>query len=1338
MAGVLAQRSKKAGHLGAAYFCRHNDGTRNDPRCLLGTVACQLCECNSEYSIIMGGEDGVRKLLGNSNLGVQELFTKLLQEPLGKCNSFQQRKLGIIDALDETQYESREDFLDLIMNRFPMLPKWLVFFITSRPEDTVQVRLKKYNPCIKICAGNSEHLNFYQQHEQDIKLFLEKSVDFCYLSYSVEDITKKCNGLFLYAFYIAQVLKDPVHSGRIDQLDDLFPGDIDNFFLQNFKRVFDKVGANLYRKLFGCAIVAPSPLPVSFISFILERENSDLDEQEVIDAVSQFVMLRTSDQSFTFLHNLIPTWLTDKKKASRKLFIDRIKAGEYFRDIIVEFLSPTVFNHRWEKPPFVEADLFNYCLRVGVRFLCEYRGKDSLRIVFSCLTSYQFIWMRIQNNGIEIYSVIVDLKLAARCQGFSYVEKEILQEMCLALESNLHVLQECPHLLHPCLRNASKAVRTNVVIPDGVSTTWIERKGLSNPACEICGMSCFAMSPDKKLLVGGKGQCISLFDACSLEEVFGPIKVMETDDNINHLEFSPDGTSVFFGRLDKWFSVKKRCVEEFPQFSKNCRCYKWGIFTSDGHSIVVQGECPGRGKHSLLCLTNIFCRWATQELQMRSSAISLSIKPEMVNRYVTAFPYKDICVLLDVFLDLLRVLEKKEKEEWCLVLRCFVGHCGSGDGGDKRKSLLNPLCQDCYEFKLNQRETTLEVIRQRVIELYPEIFEYQVWDVVTGRPVLEEAFSSDVMLSPFTFLCHMTTALGDFETLLSGIGQNALSLFDVVWTNVVHYLGSLLPGVSGFLSWPKRFQGLYWRSSSFFTSSFFITNVPAVKVQNRLAIKQSRLSLDGNWIAVRGSVLPFDSLYTTVNLLVKRSELEFGDCYSDKRVDKRYVITNVLHFAFADDSSSFLYITEGKSLHTLHLQTGTNISCVSGVYAWFYAPKKQFGYLFKEEAPITIAVRLISSQVCKAPLGTTFISAATILSLFSDAVPLYWKATGDDALSSQGFHVEKCVFSQDGHFVVIHQDTEILLFAFGEFVCSLFDDQNNKNDVSCLIFSPDSTLLLCCIQNCIDCPHFYVLDVQNRVFSASFDSPSGLLSIECCCLSSDNTKLIICGGSNIEIWNYDTRPCRLLTLEETDVLYTVVDKFTHCTVSLGNDLLACCIVDRILLFPFNTSTDRSVRYLPRAHLGKIEFCQFLKGNRYLISYGVDGTVFLWDLSQWKAIAYAKVAQGRESIVSMRVFPEEDEVVCLTSFGRLSMLKLCGIVHEMPSKFHTTEAMNRQEMALANRRQQREETPSTCEGAVFLANEVESVDWTEFVEEMNIMADENLESEDDIYEGESDE
>ena len=231
IAGALAKRAQDAGYLGAAYFCRHNDETRNDPRNLLGTIACQLCKCSVEYSNIVGGEGGIRMTLANSKLSIPGLFTKLLQEPLGKCTPCEQRKLVIIDALDETEYKSRDDFLDLVMHRFPRLPKWLLFFITSRPEDTVQFTLKNYNPCVKICAGYGKHLNVYQQHEQDIKQFLEKRVDFSCLPCTVEIVTKKCNGLFLYAFYMVEVLNNLACSGNIGELTELFPGDIDDFFM---------------------------------------------------------------------------------------------------------------------------------------------------------------------------------------------------------------------------------------------------------------------------------------------------------------------------------------------------------------------------------------------------------------------------------------------------------------------------------------------------------------------------------------------------------------------------------------------------------------------------------------------------------------------------------------------------------------------------------------------------------------------------------------------------------------------------------------------------------------------------------------------------------------------------------------------------------------------------------------------------------------------------------------------------------------------------------------------------------------------------------------------------
>ena len=1304
MAGVLAQRSREAGHLGAAYFCRHNDSTRNDPRYLLGTIAYQLCKCNSQYRRIIGGDGIIRNLLGNSNLGIQELFTKLLQEPLGRCTPCQHRMLVVIDALDETEYKSRDDFLDLIMNRFPLLPEWLVFFITSRPEETVQFRLNKYNPCIKICAGSSAHFNVYQQHERDIKLFLEKIIDFSHLPYSAEDITKKCNGLFLYAFYISRILNDPVHSGKIDQLSDLFPGDIDNFFLQNFKRVFDRVGADVYTKLFGCAIVAPSPLPVSFISFILQRENPDLDEQEVIDAVSQFVVLRTSDQTFTFLHNLIPAWLTDKKKASRKFFVDRIKAGEYFRDIIVEFLSVAVVNQRWEKPPSIEADLYDYFLRVGVRFLCEYREKDSKKTVFSCLTSYQYIWKRIQNNGIEIYSLIVDLKLSTCCQGLSDAEREILQKICLALESNVHVLQGSPHLLHACLRNSPKAVQENVAVPpDVVPSTWMEWEGLPYPACEfVLGMSCFALSPDKKLLGGGNGTSFSLFDASSLVKVFGPVEVQ---DNINHLEFSPDGRFVFFGRLDKWFSVEKRCVEEFPQFSGNCRCYKWASFVWGGRVIILQGDRLGSGKHRVSCLESIFRLWAKQELNLMQSMQS----------WESAF---------------LRYMEERgRRTEFDGIRDLFHFVRDLGRGRVKWKYYFPPAsCRECLEFEQNHRETTLSVVRKRVIDLYAEIFEYQVWDVQSGRPVLEEAFSSDVGLTPFTYLCHVTSALEGHMALLSPLVTKGRLLFSSV--AFINFLSCFLR------KFPHNFDESFW------LESFCVMNIP-IEFQNRPAM-ESRLSLspDGTWIAVRRPSYQV--------CLFKKSVLERFDCNKSG-----HIINDVQQFAFTDDSCLFLYVTKHWSLHALSLQTGT----ITQLYC---TPEEHVGDLFhvRGEKEIILArqfprrfLSLLSFSSDKRPLTVAFTSADTIWTLFSDCTVASWKTSGVDesfencglprarASFSGNIHAKKAVFSPDGKLLAIHRGTEILLLDYPTVLYSSFVGEC-EHITSYLAFSPDSSLFLYCISSSSKEPRFHVWDVEKKDVSASFDSPLGPQPVHCCCYSADSTKLILCCAFQISIWEYyERRPCRLLANVEPFGPFNEFDRFSHCTVSSDNELLACCIVDRILLYPLEAAEgDQTILQLPRAHLGRIEFCKFLKGTRYLISNGVDGTVFLWDLREWKAIAYARVAQGRETIVSLAVSPKEDDVVCFTSFGRLSRIKLCGLVNEMSTKFPSPDLMNTEKIAVENRQQlgEQQQRSSTFESVTSPVDDVEAMDVIKLLEDMNFMADENLESDDDIYESDSDE
>ena len=1257
LAAVLAHQKRNAGNLAAAYFCRHNDATRNNPRYLLGTIACQLCKCNEQYTSLVGGEVGIRNSLGNSALGVQELFTKLLQEPLAQCAPAYPRKLVIIDALDETEYESREDFLDLVMRRFLMLPQWLVFFITSRPEDCVQFRLKKYKSCIKICAGNRENVKFYQQHEQDIKLYLEKSVDFSRLPNSVDEIAKKCDGLFLYAFYIVRALSNQLHSGVSSQLDDLFPGDIEDFFMQNFRRVFLKVGADLYKKLFGCVVVAPSPLPVSFISLILQRENSNLDEQEVIDALSTFLLFRTPDQSFTFLHNLIPAWLTKREKASRKLFIDRIKAGEYFRDVITTCLSEFL-DEQSEGSFSIDTRVLDYVLRVGVCFLRGFSDKVSVGTISRCLTSFKFIQARIKCRRNEIYLLINDFKREAENKTSRDSKKQVIQEIYAVVEKNVNVLSECPELLHSCLRMTSKAVQ-DAVIPYGVSTCWMEH----SVHCEIpFGISYFALSPDKKWLAGGTGQSIFLFDASTLERIQGPIKVVESGNDIHHVEFSSDGKLLFFGRLDKWFSLDEGCLKELPQFAGKNRLFKWGSLASCGRYIVVKNDDVWNGCHTLSCLKIIFSLWATHELkQIKSGETGFQplsgetvCKRKRKERYFDYFPFSDELYEF-VRMEYKQVLFfSKDCEELIKNLQPFFG----------REEYASSLCARCSASMQELQESSFSRVRQHITDLYPDIFWYQVWNLESGKSVLEEAFSLGTQLNPLFLVYHLAPC-SKFIKRFRRVINEVESLCDVAVANAMYYFDESLSGSEAVE--PDSDRHFFNLSKSVLLSPYFLT--PPKMSSERETSTIARISLDQNWIAI-GS---YDHLEVLVCAKILKSE--------NFNRNPRHVIKDVEAFAFTDDCSIFLYLSTDKLLCALSLQTGTTLLSVSERTPLYLRPEGLVGYCFRngdEERNIFVKdfprgfIECVWTKLIYLRWSEiAFSSTDTLKSIGFGPTLSFWKIANVD-VPSVGYisnsrlmvgespfrefeHFKNCVFSCSGELLATQESSRILLFKQERFVCTVFEERDCN--ISCMIFSPNSALFLFCIEKNKNARKFFVWDVQERAVSASCDS-FYLPSVECCCFSSDNAKVFICGQRSIQIWEHTGNSCRLLKMLEPSGICRESDKFTHCTVSSNDKLLACCFGDKILLY--SEAEQASVLQIPHCHLGRVDFCQFLKGTRHLMSYGVDGVVLLRDLNDRQTVAYARITQGMESIVRVVVSPEEDKVVCLTSDSRLNVIKLCGL------------------------------------------------------------------------------
>ena len=1341
IAGALAQRMKKTGRLGAAYFCRHYDSTRNDPRNLLGSIACQLCNCNSQYSNIMGGRDGVRMILNNSNLGVQELCTKLLEEPFGKCRPFQQRKLVIIDALDETEYKSRKDFIFLVKERFLRLPEWLLFFITSRPEDTLQSRLEKYNPCVRICAGNSERGSFYQHHEQDIQRYLENTVDFSGLPCLVEDVTKKCNGLFLYAFFVAKELNVSLNPGKVDEVSEFFPGDIEDFFETNLKRIYGEVGKHLYRKLLGSIIAAPSLLPASFISFILDRENSSLNEQKVIDAVSLFVGIQ---KTVSFLHNLIPAWLTNKKKA-QELYIDEKEAGEFLTEIVKEILSAFV-GEPGLKLTSVERELQVCFVHFGVQLLCQRGGEDSLSLVFRCLTSYCFLEERICGGRFGIYHLLKDIERAVCCLASEGTKKQnILGEISLALENDAHVLVESPHLLRSSIRNASDVVQENVSIPQ-VSLPWFEWNFFVLPAADILsGCNCFATASDKETVVGAKGRSLFFFNASKLQIVSGPFEISEEIiAEINHLEFSSDDKLIFFGRLDKWFSVERGCVEDLPQFLGNDSVYQWGSVTPKGHYIVVKTDVlhfPRMCERGC-CLTELVALWALKEIE-NSQDEERTYSFRGLSRRIVG----------------IGIMGRHT--------RCLMEYLGVDPESYQDHVMFAPDDPSCYwcdrlkELTESNQELCFAAVRQRIIELYPCFFRYQIWNLQSGRPLLHDVFNQNAQLNPLMYFCHVTGALDKWAKAIrcSGVLET-VSVCNIAVVTAVYFVlrlkyelfrygqleETLEPdwermreneGYVTYVRQPllemkeeeafsgssalKRLQFPDFRDDSSLICNplnpDFLTYFP----KTFLDLFRKKVSLcfspEKNWI-IQGPMFGEVHLQQTTSQEDSIKNVTFTNdsepvveeahyAWSLQRrftgeLGRHYIISSVKSLTFTNDDLFALYSSSADSLHARSLQTGKVFTSVSGCNFVLFKKEKQFGYLFRsgvEEKALFLKhlfspfkffrwLHVQKSGLVKS-MAAMFSSSHTVTCVSSDSVVAVWNFQNDNDIT---FHVtsnfrlllspptqgpqasyvtKKYVFSPDGKRIASQQQNKIMLHCvakFNQLPCTVFETEGGIMDAR-LKFSNDSSLLFVCIQDDFKGPLFYVWDVERQSMSESFRSP-GPPTVDCFCLSPDLNNLILCGGCyEIEIWYFEKQPLCLLKKMEVEGFYNQV-KFSQCNVSLDNELLVCCIANLIYVYnlPVSHSKIHSSRRILRGHVGKIEFCRFLNVNRYLITYAIDGMVFLWDVTESKAIGFVRIVQGQEKITSMAVSPEEDRVVCFLSSNRVCVIHLYKLESAMCDKF----------------------------------------------------------------------
>ena len=195
ISAVICKRMQEAGRLSGSHFCQHNIARYRNPRLMLQSLACHLHHALPEYKQAL-----VEQLSGNlskdlNNMGVEELFALLFKEPLSIVSDPGRNMLMVIDGLDESDYQERNELLDVLANQLSKLPYWIRFLCTTRPERNIAEALKHLKP-FQLESNDDKNMEDMKRFIKNRTLHLIKAEK---KDAIVEKLVEKSEGLMLYA-----------------------------------------------------------------------------------------------------------------------------------------------------------------------------------------------------------------------------------------------------------------------------------------------------------------------------------------------------------------------------------------------------------------------------------------------------------------------------------------------------------------------------------------------------------------------------------------------------------------------------------------------------------------------------------------------------------------------------------------------------------------------------------------------------------------------------------------------------------------------------------------------------------------------------------------------------------------------------------------------------------------------------------------------------------------------------------------------------------------------------------------------------------------------------------
>ena len=455
ISAVICKRMQDAGRLSGSHFCQHNNVRYRKPQLMLQSLACHLSHAQPEYKVALVEQLSRNLGVELNRTGVEELFALLFKEPLSTVNDPERNILMVIDGLDESEYQGRNELLDVIANQFCKLPQWIRFFVTTRTEINIAESLKHLRP-IQLEENQEENL-------KDIQLFFEmqltQKIDEEHKDVLLRKLVEKSEGVFLYAYFLIDFIQRNVSRLTQEQLESSLPLGISSVYRSHFKRLENELCIELkidedQMLNFLCALIASrEPLPVAFVSRLLSLSRRPLSVQRKINKAIASIssLLPVRDDCLHFFHKSVKDWLTNTSCYGRHDFTVDEKEGHKILFNLCRNELDNIKRRGVHDTQF--SDTERYALQHGVQHMIEVdESGEKTRpcsvddLVKMYVTDLELIYAKLCVNSTASSEDVCSVQKHVKPALLSEQSNSLLISLLNILRKQAYLLRDHPYL----------------------------------------------------------------------------------------------------------------------------------------------------------------------------------------------------------------------------------------------------------------------------------------------------------------------------------------------------------------------------------------------------------------------------------------------------------------------------------------------------------------------------------------------------------------------------------------------------------------------------------------------------------------------------------------------------------------------------------------------------------------------------------------------------------------------------------------------------------------------------------------------------------------------------